>query len=99
MAARTRKIRHDDETRGRARPHPVPRSGPSHPHRGLVMTELESLEQDRLFVQQQLARAGDTWSTAKLMWQSRLAAIEDEISAIRSGSPEPVPSRARSVVA
>ena len=48
------------------------------------MTELEWLEADRLFVEQQLAKAGeDSWGTAKLMWQSRLAAIEDEISAIR----------------
>ncbi len=50
-----------------------------------TLLAIESLEQDRIFVKQQLAKANDdTWGTAKLMWQSRLADIEVQINAMGS---------------
>jgi hypothetical protein len=50
-----------------------------------TLLAIEALEQDRIFVEQQLAKpSDDTWGTAKLMWQSRLTDIEAQINATAS---------------
>lgn len=53
-----------------------------------TLLSIEALEADKLYVEQQLAAAGDSpWGTARLMWQSRLAEITQQITeAARSRS-------------
>lgn len=48
-----------------------------------VLLSIEALEADRRYVERQIAEAGDSpWGTARLMWQSRLADIDQQISAL-----------------
>lgn len=50
-----------------------------------TLMSLESLETDRRFVEEQIARdQGDRWGTARLMWESRLTAIDQQIDALKS---------------
>jgi hypothetical protein len=51
-----------------------------------VLLSIEALEADRLYVERQVAEAGDSpWGTARLMWQSRLADIDQQIAALTAG--------------
>ena len=48
-----------------------------------VLLSIEALEADRRYVERQITEAGDSpWGTARLMWQSRLADIEQQIAAL-----------------
>lgn len=48
-----------------------------------VLLSIEALEADRRYVERQIREAGDNpWGTARLMWQSRLADIEQQIAAL-----------------
>lgn len=48
-----------------------------------VLLSIEALEADRRYVERKVAEAGDsTWGTARLMWQSRLADIDQQIAAL-----------------
>ncbi len=50
-----------------------------------TLLSLEALESDRMFVSRQcagLTEASDPWGTARLMWQSRLAEIDERIAAL-----------------
>ena len=39
-----------------------------------TLLAIEALEQDRIFVKQQLAKpTTDAWSTARVMWENRLS--------------------------
>jgi hypothetical protein len=50
-----------------------------------TLLSIEALETDRLYAQRQLAEAqASPWGTARLMWESRLADIEDRIAALHS---------------
>lgn len=47
-----------------------------------TLLSIEALEADKRYVERQLAEAGDSpWGTARLMWQSRLAEITQQIAA------------------
>ena len=51
-----------------------------------VLLSMEALEADRRYVERQIAEAGDSpWGTARLMWQSRLADIDQQIAALSAG--------------
>lgn len=51
-----------------------------------VLLSIEALEADRLYVERQIIEASDSpWGTARLMWQNRLADIEQQISALAAG--------------
>lgn len=51
-----------------------------------VLLSIEALEADRRYVERQIAEAGDSpWGTARLMWQSRLADIDQQIAALAAG--------------
>lgn len=51
-----------------------------------VLLSIEALEADRRYVERQIAEAGDSpWGTARLMWQSRLADIDQQIAALTAG--------------
>lgn len=51
-----------------------------------VLLSMEALEADRRYVERQIAEAGDSpWGTARLMWQSRLADIDQQIAALTAG--------------
>lgn len=51
-----------------------------------VLLSIEALEADRRYVERQIAEAGDSpWGTARLMWQSRLADIDQQIAALSAG--------------
>ncbi|MBK8159688.1 MAG: hypothetical protein IPK59_13280 [Rhodospirillaceae bacterium] len=49
-----------------------------------TLLSLESLEADRRFVEEQLARdKADRWGTTRLMWENRLADINEQIDSIK----------------
>lgn len=51
-----------------------------------VLLSIEALEADRRYVERQIAEAGDSpWGTARLMWQSRLADIDQQIAVLSAG--------------
>lgn len=51
-----------------------------------VLLSIEALEADRRYVDRQLAEADSSpWGTARLMWQSRLAEIDQQIAALAAG--------------
>ncbi len=51
-----------------------------------VLLSIEALEADRRYVERQIAEAGDSpWGTARIMWQSRLADIDQRIAALSAG--------------
>lgn len=51
-----------------------------------VLLSIEALEADRRYVERQITEAGDSpWGTARLMWQSRLADIDQQIAALAAG--------------
>lgn len=48
-----------------------------------TLLSIEALEADKLYVERQLAEAGESpWGTARLMWQSRLSEITQQIEAL-----------------
>lgn len=52
-----------------------------------VLLSIEALEADRRYVERQINEAGDSpWGTARLMWQSRLADIDQQIAALAANS-------------
>ena len=51
-----------------------------------VLLSIEALEADRRYVERQITEAGDSpWGTARLMWQNRLADIDQHIAALAAG--------------
>lgn len=51
-----------------------------------TLLSIEALEADRRYVERQLTEAdGSPWGTARLMWQSRLAEIDQQIAALAAG--------------
>jgi len=51
-----------------------------------VLLSIEALEADRRYVERQISEAGDSpWGTARLMWESRLADINQQITALTAG--------------
>ncbi|MCA3622755.1 MAG: hypothetical protein IOC52_01120 [Methylobacterium sp.] len=51
-----------------------------------TLLSIEALEADRRYVERQLSEAdGSPWGTARLMWQSRLAEIDQQIAALAAG--------------
>ncbi|MBN2631782.1 MAG: hypothetical protein JXR75_14725 [Rhodobacteraceae bacterium] len=51
-----------------------------------VLLSIEALEADRRYVERQITEAGDSpWGTARVMWQSRLADIDQQIAALAAG--------------
>ena len=52
-----------------------------------VLLSMEALEADRRYVERQINEAGDSpWGTARLMWQSRLADIDQQIADLAAKS-------------
>jgi hypothetical protein len=48
-----------------------------------VLLSIDALEADRRYVERQVAEADDSpWGTARLMWQSRLSEIDQQIAAL-----------------
>lgn len=48
-----------------------------------ILLSIEALEADRRYVEQQLADAGSSpWGTTRMMWQSRLSEIDQQIASI-----------------